>query len=111
MRVVNNSIPREDRAVVQMHLGAINAVLPSPDITQMDVEVGPDHTYTLVEAAKVRFSAKMAWLSSHQLPSMTGTKLPSIAPTVQAAAKYFSVPLPAAPTGSLDVDDAGIPRP
>lgn len=54
---------------------------------------------------------KLGELVSHQLPSPTSPSLPSVAPSVKAACEFFGVTMPAAPTGSLDVDDAGISRP
>ena len=93
-----------------MHLGALDAILPAPNLNQMEVVVVGDGTYTLTEAAKVRVAAKLDWLVSHQTV-MASASHPSLAPTVQKACAFFSVPLPDAPTGSLDVDDSGIDRP
>ena len=114
MKVVNAQIPREDRAEVQAALGALNQILGTPDLHQMNVLVAfNDGTavYKLDAASLARVLAKLGELVSHQLPSPTSPALPSIAPSVKAACEFFGVTLPAAPTGSLDVDDAGIPRP
>lgn len=107
MRVVNGSIPRSDRALVQSHLDSINAFLPAPDLTQMDVEVNAT-SYTLVDDAEARVEKQLQWAVAHQLPSPTSPSLPSIAPSVRAACAFFGVELPAAPSGSLDTDAAGI---
>lgn len=104
MRVVNNLIPRVDRALVQSHLDALNAILPAPDVTQLDVEVNAT-SYTLEATAAVRVTQKLAWLVGHQTPSPTGATLPSVAPTVKAACAFFSIALPAAPTGAPSVDE------
>lgn len=109
MRAVNNLIPRVDRAVVQMHLDSLNAALPPPDLNQMDVEVNAT-SYTLEQSAEDRVVAKFAELVGHQLPSPTGARLPSIAPSLQAAAIFFGVPLPDAPTGAGDADAQGFDR-
>lgn len=109
MRVVNGMIPRVDRAVVQMHLDALNAALPAPDLNQMDVEVNAT-CYTLEQSAEDRVVAKFAELAGHQLPSPTGASLPSIAPSLKAAAIFFGVPLPDAPTGAGDADSQGFDR-
>lgn len=111
MRVTNTAIPRSDRALVQSHLDAINKFLPAPHLTQMDVVVGSDGLYTLETADAARVTKQLEWAISHQLPSPTSPTLPSIAPSVKAACEFFGVTLPDAPTGSLDVDDAGIDRP
>lgn len=111
MRVVNNSIRREDRALVQSHLDVLNKFLPAPDLTQMDVVVGADGIYTLETADAARVTKQLEWAVSHQLPSPTSPALPSIAPSVKAAVAFFGLELPDAPTGSLDVGDAGIDRP
>lgn len=110
MRVINDAIRRSDRAMVQMHLDQLNKILPNPDITQLDVIVG-GAGYSLKDAAEDRVEAKLGELVGHQLPSPTGGSLPSIAPSVKAAVAFFGLDLPAAPTGSLDVDDSGIDRP
>lgn len=111
MKVINNSIPREDRAEVQASLDALNTILPAPDLTQIDVVVTAGHSYTLEATAAARVTEKLAWLVSHQLPSPTSPSLPSIAPSIKAACAFFGVSMPAAPSGSLDADGAGIERP
>ena len=111
MKVTNTAIPRTDRALVQSHLDAINKFLPAPDLTQFDVVIGTDGHYTLETADAARVTKQLEWAVSHQLPSPTSPALPSIAPSVKAAVAFFGLELPDAPTGSLDVDDAGIPRP
>lgn len=108
MKVINNSIPRTDRALVQSHLDAINKFLPAPDLTQMDVVVGADGLYTLETADATRVTKQLEWAVSHQLPSPTSSSLPSIAPSVKAAVAFFGLELPAAPSGSLDTDDSGL---
>lgn len=107
MRVVNNSIPRDDRAEVQMHLGALNAILPNPDLNQMEVVVGADGSYTLDEPAKARVTAKLDWLVSHQT-ALASASHPSLAPTVQKACSFFGIDLPDAPTGTPDVEGGAI---
>lgn len=111
MRVTNTAIPRSDRALVQSHLDSINQFLPAPDISQMDVVVGSDGLYTLKATAATRVTKQLEWTTSHQLPSPTSPSLPSIAPSVKAAVAFFGLELPEAPSGSLDVDDAGMERP
>ena len=107
MRVINDAIRRSDRAVVQMHLDALNKFLPSPDVTQMDVEVGAT-SYTLVDDAKARVEKQLQWAVAHQLPSPTSGSLPAIAPSIKVACEFFGVEMPDAPGGSLDTDAAGI---
>lgn len=107
MRVINDAIRRSDRAVVQMHLDALNAFLPAPDLHQMDVEVNAT-SYTLVDDAEARVEKQLQWAIAHQLPSPTSSSLPSIAPSIKAACEFFGVELPDAPGGSLDTDATGI---
>lgn len=109
MGQINANIPRRDRAAVQGHLDSLNAVLPAPDLNQMDVAVHADGAgvfhYSLVVRAERRVMERFGKLVGHQAPSPTSASLPAISPAAKAAAAFFGVPLPEAPAGPLDTDD------